>query len=384
MSFENPHSKAPIKRPQPIWPVSYEQVLQDFLTEPECLENCLEQYKAAHEIGFFTQLRDVMSKKLFSRIVFIGNSFNHYASFIARYMLMISGSNKSCCYDCFELTEFYNYCMPQDYKSDCLYIFISKSGESRFLKKSIEHMHSINIDSALVWLVTDNPESKLASLCGHIFPIHVGHEIVPGTKSYINTVFVLYILTQFLMGKDPLSEKRYNELMIQVDFLKMYRGAWEFTTDKITKFLGYDFTFLYLIAKDPVSMSAANLGAISAQGFTHTLTEGISMGLFFHGSYQVLDAESQNQQTRCIILIGEEKEEQDDDFTIRMIDLIDKRAGQVLILTPNRRLVYHYMDNDRVFPIYFKAPINALSPICQVFILQTVLLKIAKRKGFIL
>jgi glucosamine 6-phosphate synthetase-like amidotransferase/phosphosugar isomerase protein len=245
--------------------------------------------------------------------------------------------------------------------------------------KALEQLSVIQIDKNYIWLVTNNISSEMSLLCGHIFPIKSENEIVFGTKSFQNTVFVLYLIAQILMEKNPITSETETKLANLVNNMRLYSKNWNKTTDQIIEFLGDEMQFLYFISKG-ASLSSAEHGALSVKGYDRVFAEAISLGLFFHGPFQIID-----KNFRCILLIGDDLGPEYEILLTRLINLITKKLGlgKLVFLSNTKKTKISLMEDSQILAVNYECEIAALSPIFEMFIFQMVFLKIAKKRGLL-
>ena len=365
-----------------IWPFSYEDLLENFLNAPEVLQDCVSYYTKGEGKEMIQNVIQIISQIQISKVVFIGNTFNHFASFIPRFVFMNSPLALDFTWECIELTEFYDYFLPEE-SQDTLYIFISRSGSSRLILKAVDHLSLLKIDKNLLWLITNEQNSSIARKCGQVFQTYVDSELVIGLKSFGNTLFVLYLLSQLLLGKGFNLESIKKGTFGLISELKKFRKTWEKNVDQISDFLGYELQYLYLISKDPSSLACAKFAALIAKTYHRKFAEGIALGHFFHGPFQVFERRSEDKSINCMMLVGDREGEKSNNTLIRLIDQIKIRAGKVVILCNNPSLSAFYKSDYDVLMINFNSPIIELSPIFETFILQLAFLKIAKKSGLI-
>ncbi|MCF2139133.1 MAG: SIS domain-containing protein [Candidatus Lokiarchaeota archaeon] len=362
-----------------IWPFSFQQIRDDFFNEIESLHNCADQYFSGKFSSLFSKLRKILMDYEISKVFFIGNTYSYFASQIASQMIMVDQNEISFSLYCVELSEFFDYMLPQE-PEKALYIFISKSGKSRFLQECVDHLRLSKISPETVWLITNNQNTSLASFISNRFPMFVSSEIVLGTKSFINTLFIVYLITRVLLGKEAVDSHLQRKIHIFLSDLANFRENWEKPTEYIESFLG-DFDDLYIISRDPASMAAASLSALHAKSFTRLLTEGTYISHFFHGPFQILEKKIYPREIRILMFVGDRTT---NEATIyRLVKLILERAGKVLVLSNNPAVSDTLRKNKRISLVDFTADIQVLSPIFELFILQFVLLKIAEKKGLL-
>jgi len=222
---------------------------------PESLKNCAEQYFSSNGRRFLNKIKDIVSKINFSRVIFIGNTYNYFASLISLNIFLQSSEKLKFCWDSFELSEFYDYILPEDDINNTIYIFISKS-VSKLITKSIDHLIDIDTDPDKIWLITDNPDLDISEKCGVIFPVHAGSEIVLGTKSYQNTIIVLYLISEILQKKDPVDYENYIGIESLIHFMRDFWKRKDDIIPEIIHFLGPKPKYLHIISRG-ASLSTA-------------------------------------------------------------------------------------------------------------------------------
>jgi len=365
------------------WPFYYEDIREEFLSLPESLEKCVDYYFYKEGKDLIHHIQDILPKLEFSHVLFIGNTFNFFASAIPKYVLMNDTESVTFTWESIEVTEFYDYFLPKERDANTLYIFISKSGKSRLLKNAIEQLHILNIDPDLMWLVTNDVKSPISPYCGVVLPIHVDSEIVLSSKSFPHTIIVLYFISQILLGKDPISNDIHSEIMKFISELKEYRKIEPSQTQSLVDFIGKDFEIVYLISRDPVSEASCKLLALNANSFIGSMCEGISLGLFFHGPFQIFERKQINTQIKCIMIGAYEKDETEKETLPRLIELIRQRAGSLALISNNPQLMEKFKDESKISVINFETNFTPLAPIFHSYILSSVLLRISLNKGLI-
>ncbi|MHA1820887.1 MAG: hypothetical protein ACTSU2_16910 [Promethearchaeota archaeon] len=416
------------------WPFSYEELIQDFLSERDCLQRCFEKYTSGEGINFLKLTKKIFESLRITKICFVGNTYSYFASFIGSYLFRRSkrGDPLGVCWDNYEMSEFYDYFIPFENNEDILYIFISRSGQSRLLKRILGEMNLIKINPKQIWLITNATEQFISNIdektsdsegdniidgngnndksteilskyCGLIFPIFSDKELVIGTKSYINTIYVLYLIIKTLMGEikfdigatdennedkqrsmvqEGKSEKKdHSDIYKILNNLDVVIKNWETISDRILDFIGMNPNFIYFISRG-ASLSTAYHAALSAKSYTRFFAEGISLGLFFHGPFQII-----NKDFKCILIIGDQIGDESNSMLLRLIKLIINKLGmgKIVLLTNNQIILDQLEDRNKnlIKIVDFKCQESALSPILESFVLQMVLLKIAKKKGLI-
>ena len=324
-------------------------------------------------------VKDFIQNSLIKRVVFIGHSYNYFASMIpfrylnSRYQSQVVKYRKICIR--YEIDEFLSYFNPRSSDSETLFIFVSRSGDSLQIKQGIKKLKGI-INDENIWGVTNNLESYLAKNCHYTFPIISEIEEIMGTKSYINTMFVLYIISRTLIGKEGIPPNREEEIRNLIFEMKFYRDDWELHTKNITDFLGENFNYLYFISTG-ASLSTAQQAALNCNAFARTYGEAISLGLFLHGPFQIID-----ESFRCVLTIGDETSLDD---VLKLINLITERlgSGKVILINNSRRLSSLGRGNEHVFVFEHATENTYLAPLFEIIVLQYLFLQRAKQLGVI-
>ncbi len=346
---------------------------------PLSLKKCMEFYLSSEGDALFSKISKLIDSLSFSRILFIGNSFNYYASFVPSYSLMTSLDDLNFSWDSIELNEFYNYILPGKPDNDTLYIFISKSGRSKLMIKSMEHLFLIKSDPRMIWLVTNEPTIEIAQKCGAVFPTLVDQELALGTKTFQNLVFVLYLISRLLMKKKPLNKSIQTTVDNLIHSMNEYWVENFKNSRKILDFFENDIQFLYIVSKG-ASISSAYEAAACAKSFARLLAEGISLGLFFHGTFQIAD-----DKFRSVFIISNDSSNSgENDLVNNLINQITEKSGLMLLISNNEDLTNSLADDSHVYPITFQCDIPSLTPIFEMYVLHLLFIEVSKIKDLIL
>lgn len=373
--FESPKLKAEdVKsgRTTNVWPFAFKDIFDNLLNLPDNLEQVAQYYFSGDGKQKLDEIAELLKSLKFSRIILVGNTFNYFSSLVFTYYLTNLCKRVKFCWENYELSEFYDYILPRGFDDMTLYLFISKSGRSRLMEKAVEQMRLFKINPELIWLITNHPEVKMAKSCGVVLPIKSQPEIILGTNSFPNTMFVLHLLAQILTDDYPISSKfieNFHDLIENMKGLDLLNKSGE-----IVEFLGTDFEFLYCLSRGP-SMAAAYSAALGAQSFGRFFAEATTIGLFFHGPFQIA-----NEAFRCVIFIGEKGDEKNSNVLHRLISQITTKTdgGRVILISNSELLTKMLKENPSVKSINFSCNIPELSPIVEMYIFTAVFLEIAK------
>jgi glucosamine 6-phosphate synthetase-like amidotransferase/phosphosugar isomerase protein len=365
--------------PKYVWPFPFEDITADFLSEIEALRDCMQYYFRGEGKSVMKDAAILFSKLPLKKILFIGNSYSYFASHVPKFILMQSRIEVQFTWECYEISEFTDYILPQELDPNVLFVFLSTSGKSRLIQQTIEQLRFLKVPQEHIWLISNNRRNHAIQSVGFHFPMCVDSEIVLGTKTFVNTILILYLICRIIMGENPISDFARYQVEHMLGDLEEYRKIWPDQTAKIMEFLGYDFKFLYFISNG-ASMSAAYHGALSAKSYCRFFAEAISRGIFFHGPFQIID-----ETFRCIVFAGDDL---DDDASIllsRLMRLISDKLGmgKVVLFTNNIKLYGGLSGNPQIKIVNFHSPHPAFSPIYVLFMSQFLLLEIAKKRGVI-
>ena len=118
--------------------MSFNSILQDLIGIPEALKTCLEYYISPKGNELLNEARRKIKNSSIKRVVFIGHTYNYFASFVAfryinsRYQSQESSIRKICAI--YEIDEFLSYFSPNKFCDKTLFIFVSRTGNSIQIK----------------------------------------------------------------------------------------------------------------------------------------------------------------------------------------------------------------------------------------------------------
>ncbi|UYP46210.1 Glutamine--fructose-6-phosphate aminotransferase [isomerizing] [Candidatus Lokiarchaeum ossiferum] len=355
--------------------LKFDTILDDFQSIPKAMLKCLRYYLSFEGKQKINQIKQYVQSKNIEQIIFVGHSYNFFASYIPFYY--INRRKKTC--EIYEGDEFLKYFTPRRLKQKCVFCFVSHSGNSPQIKLAIQHLQDKNLDPQKIWGVSNNLESFVAQNSHFILPTVVGDEEVIGTKSYVNAMLVLYFIGRAFMNRDVISSKIEEEIRQLIFEIKFYGQDWEFHVKSLTEFLGTDYNFLYFISKG-ASLSTAYRGAFSVKSYARIYGEGTNIGLFLHGPYQIV--QSNPEDFRCVLIIGDESNLED---TLRLIEMVSKKlgSGKVMLINNSRELSSLGRSNENVWVFEHTTKNPSLAPIFETIVLQYLLLDQALRREVI-
>jgi len=357
---------------------SHKLILNDILNYPASLRLCVDNYFSVNYRKLFQEIKDLLKTSKISRILFIGNDFNYFGSLVASHNLITSSILPiKFSWESYEVSEFYDYILPKKIDDGTLYILISKSGQSRLISKIIEQLRLIKINKNSIWLVTNSPNSSNAKKCGFIFPTFVESEIVHGTKTFHNTIFVLYLISELILDRNPLSDGNLSKVNDVLEVMVHRLSYYQELSVKVAEFFGKDFRFLYFIFKG-VSKSTAYNSVMLNLSLYKIFAEAISLGQILPRSFEVSD-----KNIRCFFLVNNEQAESMD-YLPSNVNSITDQLGRMILISNNNNLISSLKNNPKVFSISYQCEIPSLTPIFESLIIQLILVEQGKNTGIII
>jgi glucosamine 6-phosphate synthetase-like amidotransferase/phosphosugar isomerase protein len=363
--------------------MNWTAILGDLLAIPKAMLGCLRYYLTPEGKSKLDHFRQTIITSKIRRIIFIGHSYNYYASLIpfyylnSRYRSLFNSETREYIKkDCliFESDEFYHELDTPSFYSDSIFVLISQSGESIQIIQNLKKLQDVHIDPDRIWAVTNHPESLLAkSVHGHL-PILAGNEEILGTKTYVNAILILFFLARAFLDEEPISAGLEDEIRQEIFEIKFFSQDWEAHIKSLSDFLGEDYRFLYFISKGS-SLASAYHGSLTCKAYARTYGEGISIGLFMHGPFQIVD-----DRFHAVVIIGDETSVED---TLQLLDVITKKlgSGKVILINNSRELSSRGRANPNIFVFEHTTKNTYLAPIFEYIVLQYLLLHKAKGLG---
>ena len=175
------------------------------------------------------------------------------------------------------------------FKKDCLYIFVSQSGETADTYAALDLCKQNNMKTCAV---VNSVESSIARDSNFVLPIHCGPEIgVASTKAFLGQILILYILTlKFGYVKKDLSKKIYQNKIKDLKKLpkliektllmdnKIQNIVSDLNEAKGSMFLGRGFSY-------PIALE----GALKLKELSYIHAEGYPAGEMKHGPLALIE-----------------------------------------------------------------------------------------------
>jgi glucosamine--fructose-6-phosphate aminotransferase (isomerizing) len=207
-------------------------------------------------------------------VLFAGMGTSEFAPLLVMHLLLDAGLDANL-YDAGELY----YYWPSRLTGRVLPVLISQSGES------IETRRLATVDladrSPLV-LLTNAPQSTMAQRASLVLPMHAGHETAISTKTYVNTMALLYLMVRSLSGDQALRQAidelyRVAEWMASLQVEDDMREAAAFLLPAQA---------IQFVARGP-SMAAARQAALTFMEGAKLPATALTAGAFRHGPLEL-------------------------------------------------------------------------------------------------
>jgi glucosamine--fructose-6-phosphate aminotransferase (isomerizing) len=249
------------------------------------------------------------------------------------------------------------------FKKDCLYIFVSQSGETADTYAALDLCKKNNMKTCAV---VNSIESSIARDSNFVLPIHCGPEIgVASTKAFLGQILILYILTlKFGYLKQDLSKKNYQNKIKDLKKLpkliektllmdnKIQNIASDLNEAKGSMFLGRGFSY-------PIALE----GALKLKELSYIHAEGYPAGEMKHGPLALIE-----EGMPVIVLAPRDSYYKK---TISNMQEVIARGAKVLLITNKSKdeiLSENLWDNlevestnDDLFPFLLTIPLQKLA-----------------------
>ncbi|MEK9874420.1 MAG: glutamine--fructose-6-phosphate transaminase (isomerizing) [Pelagibacteraceae bacterium] len=249
------------------------------------------------------------------------------------------------------------------FKKDCLYIFVSQSGETADTYAALDLCKKNNMKTCAV---VNSIESSIARDSNFVLPIHCGPEIgVASTKAFLGQILILYILTlKFGYLKKDLSKKNYQNKIKDLKKLpkliektllmdnKIQNIASDLNEAKGSMFLGRGFSY-------PIALE----GALKLKELSYIHAEGYPAGEMKHGPLALIE-----EGMPVIVLAPRDSYYKK---TISNMQEVIARGAKVLLITNKSKdeiLSENLWDNlevestnDDLFPFLITIPLQKLA-----------------------
>ena len=325
--------------------------------QPNTIKNCVNEYidKINNDINIFNF---PFKEKEIKSITLIGCGTAYHSCLIAKYWFeQLTSFDVS-----IDIASEFRY-RKNKFKKDCLYIFVSQSGETADTYAALDLCNKNKMKTCSVVNVI---ESSIARDSKFVLPIHCGPEIgVASTKAFLGQMLVLYILCLKLAQKrKDISKKDYlKKLKNLFNLAKLVKHSLEtenkiqsicssFVDAKGSMFLGRGYSF-------PIALE----GALKLKELAYVHAEGYPAGEMKHGPLALIE------DGMPVVVIA--PRDQHYKKTISNMQEVIARGAKVLLVT-NKSKDEVYSENiwetieventeDDLFPFLVTIPLQKLA-----------------------
>ena len=325
--------------------------------QPNTIKNCVNEYidKINKDINIFNF---PFKEKEINSITLIGCGTAYHSCIIAKYWFeQLTSFDVSV-----DIASEFRY-RKNKFKKDCLYIFVSQSGETADTYAALDLCNKNKMKTCSVVNVI---ESSIARDSKFVLPIHCGPEIgVASTKAFLGQMLVLYILCLKLAQKrKDISKKDYliriKKLFSLAELVKkslmtenkIQSICSSFIDAKGSMFLGRGYSF-------PIALE----GALKLKELAYVHAEGYPAGEMKHGPLALIE------DGMPVVVIA--PRDQHYKKTISNMQEVIARGAKVLLIT-NKSKDEVYSENiwetieventnDDLFPFLVTIPLQKLA-----------------------
>lgn len=245
--------------------------------QPMALRNLIAFYQGAGQARLAAWARAAQTHR---RVVFAGMGTSEFAPAAILGALARQGIDATTR----DAGEWLHYPRPQV----GLPVLISQSGESVETRELAERRKR---QGDLV-AITNNETSTLAKSARLILPMCAGHETAISTKTYVNTLAVLYLMARALAGKSAVAQGLKQLDQAAKTMATVDHGA----IDRAARLLS-DAAAIHFIARGP-ALAAARQAALTFMEGTRISAAAYTGGAFRHGPFELAD-----ENLRCVFFI---------------------------------------------------------------------------------
>ena len=336
---------------------------KEIFEQPLTSKNCIKEYidSISKNINFYNFPID--PEKL-NKIILIGCGTAYHSCLVAKYWFEeLSSLSVE-----IDIASEFRYRKIR-FNKDCLYIFVSQSGETADTAAALDICKKNNVKTCAVVNVV---ESTIARNSDWVLPIHAGPEIgVASTKAFLGQMLVLYILCLKIsnirndLGADSYKSRIENLLKLPPMLEESLKAedkiqiiAKDFLNAKGSMFLGRGPSF-------PIALE----GALKLKELSYLHAEGYPAGEMKHGPLALIE-----DGLPVIVIAPNDKYFEK---TMSNMQEVIARGGKILLITDNKSNVIN--ENIR-FNIKVPALDDFLSPFLLTIPLQLLAYHVALLK----
>ena len=325
--------------------------------QPITLKNCVNEYIDKHnkEINIYNfpwKINEISS------VILIGCGTAYHSCLVAKYWFEQNTSLDVSV----DIASEFRY-RKIKFKKDCLYVFVSQSGETADTFAALDLCKKNNVKTCAVVNVVESSIARDADL---VLPIHCGPEVgVASTKAFLGQMLVLYLLcTKLSYEQKSINKKDYQKKI--KDLLSLSRSAKntlniedkiqtlgkDFANSKGSMFLGRGYSY-------PIALE----GALKLKELAYVHAEGYPAGEMKHGPLALIE------EGMPVVVIAPRDEHYKK--TISNMQEVISRGAKVLLIT-NKSTDEIYSENiweqievdaisDELIPFLTTIPLQKLA-----------------------
>ncbi len=325
--------------------------------QPITLKNCVNEYIDKHnkEINIYNfpwKINEISS------VILIGCGTAYHSCIVAKYWFEQNTSLDVSV----DIASEFRY-RKIKFKKDCLYVFVSQSGETADTFAALDLCKKNNVKTCAVVNVVESSIARDADL---VLPIHCGPEVgVASTKAFLGQMLVLYLLcTKLSYEQKSINKKDYQKKI--KDLLSLSKSAKntlniedkiqtlgkDFANSKGSMFLGRGYSY-------PIALE----GALKLKELAYVHAEGYPAGEMKHGPLALIE------EGMPVVVIAPRDEHYKK--TISNMQEVISRGAKVLLIT-NKSTDEIYSENiweqievdnisDELIPFLTTIPLQKLA-----------------------
>ncbi len=325
--------------------------------QPITLKNCVNEYIDKHnkEINIYNfpwKINEISS------VTLIGCGTAYHSCLVAKYWFEQNTSLDVSV----DIASEFRY-RKIKFKKDCLYVFVSQSGETADTFAALDLCKKNNVKTCAVVNVVESSIARDADL---VLPIHCGPEVgVASTKAFLGQMLVLYLLcTKLSYEQKSINKKDYQKKI--KDLLSLSKSAKntlniedkiqtlgkDFANSKGSMFLGRGYSY-------PIALE----GALKLKELAYVHAEGYPAGEMKHGPLALIE------EGMPVVVIAPRDEHYKK--TISNMQEVISRGAKVLLIT-NKSTDEIYSENiweqievdaisDELIPFLTTIPLQKLA-----------------------
>jgi len=325
--------------------------------QPITLKNCVNEYIDKHnkEINIYNfpwKINEISS------VILIGCGTAYHSCLVAKYWFEQNTSLDVSV----DIASEFRY-RKIKFKKDCLYVFVSQSGETADTFAALDLCKKNNVKTCAVVNVVESSIARDADL---VLPIHCGPEVgVASTKAFLGQMLVLYLLcTKLSYEQKSINKKDYQKKIKNLLSLsksakntlniedKIQTLGKDFANSKGSMFLGRGYSY-------PIALE----GALKLKELAYVHAEGYPAGEMKHGPLALIE------EGMPVVVIAPRDEHYKK--TISNMQEVISRGAKVLLIT-NKSTDEIYSENiweqievdaisDELIPFLTTIPLQKLA-----------------------